>query len=137
MRRFILDTGIAGLYLARKRGVFERAELETSRGHRIGIAGPVLTELAFRAEGSPKRDENLLRIQKALQVWKLWFMDVPSAFEAGRIAFELKKLGRMIGQNDIQIAAIALTLGNTTVVSMDSDLSAVPGLQVENWAEPI
>ena len=30
------------------------------------------------------------------------------------------------------IAAIALTLGNTTVVTMDSDLSAVPGLDVEN-----
>lgn len=29
---------------------------------------------------------------------------------------------------------IALTLGNTTVVTMDSDLGAVPGLVVENWA---
>jgi tRNA(fMet)-specific endonuclease VapC len=33
----------------------------------------------------------------------------------------------------VQIAAIALTLGNCTVVSTDSDLSAVPGLTVENW----
>lgn len=36
-------------------------------------------------------------------------------------------------QIDIQIAAIALTLGNCTVVTTDSDLSAVPGLPVENW----
>lgn len=35
---------------------------------------------------------------------------------------------------DIMIAAVALTLGNCTVVSKDSDLSAVPGLAVENWA---
>jgi tRNA(fMet)-specific endonuclease VapC len=34
------------------------------------------------------------------------------------------------------IAAIALSLGNTTVVSADSDLAAVPGLTVENWAAP-
>jgi tRNA(fMet)-specific endonuclease VapC len=35
---------------------------------------------------------------------------------------------------DMLIAAIALSLGNTTVVSSDSDLTAVPGLKVENWA---
>jgi tRNA(fMet)-specific endonuclease VapC len=34
------------------------------------------------------------------------------------------------------IAAIAATLGNATVVTMDSDLSAVPGLTVENRANP-
>jgi tRNA(fMet)-specific endonuclease VapC len=37
----------------------------------------------------------------------------------------------------MMIAAIALTLGNCTVVSNDSDLLAVPGLTVENWAEGI
>jgi tRNA(fMet)-specific endonuclease VapC len=37
-------------------------------------------------------------------------------------------------QIDIQVAAIALSLGNCTVVSSDSDLAAVPGLTVENWA---
>ena len=35
---------------------------------------------------------------------------------------------------DIQLAAIALTLGDCTVVTTDSDLSAVPGLHTENWA---
>jgi tRNA(fMet)-specific endonuclease VapC len=37
---------------------------------------------------------------------------------------------------DIQMAAIALALGSCTVVTTDSDLSAVPGLAVENWAAP-
>jgi tRNA(fMet)-specific endonuclease VapC len=35
---------------------------------------------------------------------------------------------------DMMIAAIARTLGNCLVVSADSDLTAVPGLKVENWA---
>ena len=30
--------------------------------------------------------------------------------------------------------AIALSLGNTTVVSVDNDLTAVPRLSVENWS---
>ena len=133
MRRFILDTGIAGLYLDRKRGVFERAEAENAQGNRIGIAAPILAELAFRAEGSPHRDRNILRLRQALAVWNLWLVDPATAFEYGRIAFALKTIGRPMGQNDIWIAAIALTLGNTTVVTMDSELSTIPGLTVENW----
>ena len=42
-----------------------------------------------------------------------------------------------VGQNDLTIAAIAFSLGSTTVVTMDADLSAVPGLSVENWAQPV
>lgn len=137
MTRFILDTGIAGLYLDRKRGVFERAELEVSKGNRVGIAAPILAELAYRAEGSPFRDRNLLRLRQTLDVWKLWLVDAAAAFEYGRIAFELKNIGRPMGQNDIMIAAIARVLGHATVVTMDSDLAAVPGLSVENWAEAV
>jgi tRNA(fMet)-specific endonuclease VapC len=135
MRRFLLDTGIAGLYLDRKRGVFERAVAEAAKGNRVGIAVPVLGELAFRAEGSPRRDQNILRLHQALNVWKLWQADTQAAFEYGRIASELKSIGRPMGQNDIMIAAIARSLGQTTVVTMDNDLAAVPGLTIENWAE--
>ncbi len=37
MRRFLLDTGIAGDYIDRRRGVFEKARDEVSRGNRVGI----------------------------------------------------------------------------------------------------
>jgi tRNA(fMet)-specific endonuclease VapC len=32
------------------------------------------------------------------------------------------------------IAAVALSLGNCTVITDDTDLAAVPGLSVESWA---
>jgi predicted nucleic acid-binding protein len=38
-------------------------------------------------------------------------------------------------RGDIMIAAIAKSLGNCTVVSADSDLTAVPGLSVESWRQ--
>ena len=81
MTRYILDTGIAGLYLDRKRGVFERAKAEIANGNRVGIAAPVLAELAFRAEGSPRRERNLLRLRQAMDVWNLWLVDAQTAFE--------------------------------------------------------
>jgi hypothetical protein len=87
MRRFLLDTGIAAFHLDRKRGVFERAAVEVARGNRVGIAAPV------RAEGSPQRDRNVLRLRQALDVWKLWLVDtesgvgkVPARFSASAIA---------------------------------------------------
>jgi tRNA(fMet)-specific endonuclease VapC len=34
---------------------------------------------------------------------------------------------------DIMLAAVALSLNNCVVVTTDSDLSAIPGLRVEDW----
>lgn len=136
MKKFLLDTGIVGDYLARRSGVFERAREEVLRGHRVGICVPVLGELWFGVEGSSTRDRNEQQLRRALPSLKVWPFDEKAAEEFGRLAAELKRIGRMIGRIDIQIAAIALAMGNTTVVSADSDLTAVPGLTVENWATP-
>lgn len=135
MRRFLLDTGIAAMYLDRRSRVFERAKEEQVAGNLIGITSQVLSELAIRAEGSEKRERNLARITQALESWKLWMPTIESSFEYARIHVELRRLGRPIGQNDMMIASIARLLPHCTVVSADSDLSAVPGLRVEDWSK--
>ena len=134
MRRFLLDTGIAGDYLDHRRGVFERAREEVARGNRIGIGMPVLAELWFGVELSTTRDRNVEQLRRALPTLKVWPFTEQAAEEYGRLAAVLRRAGRTIGHMDVMIAAIALSLGNTTVVSADSDLAAVPGLTVENWA---
>jgi tRNA(fMet)-specific endonuclease VapC len=134
MRRYLLDTGIAACYIDRRRGVFERARSEAALGNLVGIAHPVLGELTFRLEGSQERDRNLQRLLVALASWKLWPTTKVAAFEYGRIAYQLRRIGRTIGQNDTMIAAVALTLRRCTVVTMDADYSAVPGLSIDNWA---
>ncbi len=134
MRRFLLDTGIAGDYVARRRGVYERARQAVARGDRLGIGVPVLAELWYGVENSATRDRNADRLRRVLPDLVVWPFTEQAAEEFGRLAAELRRAGRMIGRTDIMIAAIALSLGNTTVVSADSDLAAVPGLTVENWA---
>ena len=57
-----------------------------------------------------------------------------AAVEYGRIFMELRRAGRPMQQIDIQIGAIARTLPNCIIVSKDSDLSAIMGVTVENWA---
>lgn len=136
MRRYLLDTGIAGHYLYRRHGVYQRARSEAHRGHRVGICIPVLGELWFGVENSSSRERNTTHLRRTVPELVVWPFEKVAAEEFGRLAAELRRLGRPMGQIDIQIAAIALTLGNTTVVSVDSDLAAVPGLTVENWATP-
>jgi tRNA(fMet)-specific endonuclease VapC len=135
-RRYLLDTGIAGHYMDRRNGVYDRARDAVSRGGVNGIGTPVLGELVYGAEYSASPEKALKAIERARAGWRLWNFDEAAAREYGRLAALLRRTGRSMQQIDIQIAAIALTLGNCTVVSSDSDLSAVPGLTVENWAAP-
>jgi tRNA(fMet)-specific endonuclease VapC len=133
MTRFLLDTNAASDYINRRHGVFERARAEVSQGNPIGIGIPVLAELVAGIEHSRSRDRNMKSLKVALGSLKLWPFDAPAAFEYGRLYAELARLGRPIGVVDLMIASIAKTLGACTVVSVDSDLSAVPGLTVEDW----
>jgi tRNA(fMet)-specific endonuclease VapC len=85
-------------------------------------------------ENSASRERNRQRLLVAIADWTIWPYESTAAQEYGRIAAELKRAGRKIQQVDMQVAAIARTVGNCMVVSADGDLAAVPGLAVENWA---
>jgi tRNA(fMet)-specific endonuclease VapC len=135
MTRFMFDTGIAGDYLNLRQGVFERARTEVATGNRIGVCVPVLGELVFGIEYSKSRDANWKNLRRALAAWTIWPYEKAAAEEYGRFYGDLRRRGRPMQQIDVQIAAIALTLGQCVVVTTDSDLTAIPGLAVENWAK--
>jgi tRNA(fMet)-specific endonuclease VapC len=136
MRCYLLDTGIAGDFIHKRGNVRQRALDEVRRDNRIGIGVPVLGELYYGVENSATRDRNLRLLRGALGYFRVWPFTHDAAEEFGRLAAELKRIGRPMQQIDIQVAAIARSLGSCTVVSGDSDLAAVPGLTVENWAAP-
>jgi tRNA(fMet)-specific endonuclease VapC len=134
MTRFLLDTGSAGDYIHRRRGVYERARAAAAAGERVGVGLPVLAELWYGVEYSSSRERNAERLRRVLPELIVWPLTEPAAEAYGRIAAELRRIGRPIGKIDMLIAAIAVSLGKTTVVSGDNDLTAVPGLTVENWS---
>lgn len=136
MTRYLLDTGIASDYMNRRCGVFERVKAAAARGHRIGLAMPGLGELWTGVFNSASREKNLRLLLRYRSHFVVWPFDEPAAKRFGELAAELIRIGRPMGQIDMQIAAIALTLGDCLVVSKDSDLRAVPGLTVEDWSQP-
>ena len=133
--RYLLDTGIAQDFIGRDAKVLERADAARRAGNRIGICTPVLGELWSGVEGSISRDKNLHRLRVALSRLVVWPYTNAAAEQFGRVIAELRRIGRPMQQIDIMVAAIALSLGNCTVVSKDTDLAAIPGLTVENWAD--
>ena len=133
--RYLLDTGIAGHYINRRAGVFTQAREKVSQGHVLGICTPVLGELWHGVYNSDTSEPNRRGLRRALSDLRIWPYDNDAAEEFGRIYTELRRIGRPMQQIDIQVAAVAKSLGQCVVVTTDSDLSAVPGLDVENWAK--
>lgn len=136
MKRFLLDTGIAGDYINDRNGIVGRVKAEVLRGNIIGIGIPVLAELQFGVANSadPRRSSQLLF--RALPTLRVWPVTNEAAAAYGRLSAEMKKLGRAVQQMDRLIAAIALTLPDCAVVSSDSDMLLIPKLDVENWLVP-
>jgi predicted nucleic acid-binding protein len=136
MRRFLLDTNSAGDYVSRRHETWEKARQAEARGDRVGICVPVLGELWAGIELSKTKERNLPRLQRALSTSQLWPFESAAAREYGRIHAVLKSQGHKIPQIDMPIAAVAIVLGNFTVVTKDKHFSLIPGLKVENWAKP-
>jgi tRNA(fMet)-specific endonuclease VapC len=135
MRRFLLDTGIVGDYVNHRKGVYEHAQEVLATGGRIGISMPVLGELWAGMELSDTRKRNEPRLRAALKALFVWPFDERAAREFGRVFAVLTSKGRPIEQIDMQTAAIALSLGNCTVVTKDKHFAWIPGLDLENWSK--
>src|SRR5262245_49322511 len=133
VRRYLLDTNAASDCIFRRKGVDERVKQERVAGNRIGIGMPVLGELFGGVEYSSTREKNLDILLRNLKLFALWPFTFEAAQQYGKIFADLRRRGHPIQQIDMQIAAIALSLGNCTVVSSDSDFKEVKGLLVENW----
>lgn len=129
-----MDTGIAGDLIARRFPVTARVRDALARGDRVGIAVPALGELLFGVELSNDPERNWARLTRGLAQIRRWPFDVNAAQQYGRVWAALRRAGRPMQQVDVQIAAIALSLGSCTVVTKDSDFTAIPGLKVEDWS---
>jgi tRNA(fMet)-specific endonuclease VapC len=106
------------------------------RGDRVGVGTPILAELIAGIELSNDPQRHLATMWRNLAQLSLWAFDRAAAIEFGKLYAQSRRAGRNMQIPDLQMAAIAFSLGNCVVVSKDSDLGAVPGLTVEDWAQP-
>ena len=134
MKRYLLDSGIASDFVNARGPVRSRVTAATRDGHRVGLGTPILGELIGGVMASNDPTRHARRLRQMLAKLRLWSFDAPAAEEYGQLFAELRAVGRLMQVPDMQLAAIARSLGGAVVVTKDSDLSAVPGLAVEDWS---
>ncbi|WP_139651941.1 type II toxin-antitoxin system VapC family toxin [Raoultibacter phocaeensis] len=99
----------------------------------IALPAVVEAELRCGALKSAKPQENLLKVELFLAPFKSIPFDSPCAEEYGIIRAELEKDGRVIGPNDLMIAATTRAHLATLVTDNVKEFERVRGLAVESW----
>ena len=87
-------------------------------------------ELMYGAELSQKKDYNSTGYSSFCEQMKVLNVDMEIAKRYGKIKSVLKSKGHPIPENDIWIAATALT-ANLSLVTADSDFENIPDLLIE------
>ena len=97
------------------------------------ISSITLAELEFGVENSSKPERNRLALSLFLSGIEIVPFDEKAAREYGIIRKQLADSGRMIGANDLLIAAHAKSLGLTLVTNNTDEFNRIDGLETENW----
>jgi tRNA(fMet)-specific endonuclease VapC len=100
---------------------------------RIRVCSVVKAELLYGAEKSRKSE----RTKQQLLIFFAKFNSMPFDDKAAQVYAEiragLEREGKLIGPNDLLIAAIAVANELTLVTHNTAEFSRVPGLQIEDW----
>ncbi len=94
----------------------------------------VKAELWHGAQKYGNRERRLRALDMLFSPFVSLPFDDAAARHYAEIRQQLEVQGRVLGPNDLKIAALAKAHG-LTVVSADQDFRRVPGLSVEDWAK--
>ena len=133
--RYLLDTNIC-IYIAKHNPPAVRERFARHTAGELAMSVITLGELRFGAEKSQHRDLALAKIEALTRLIPIAPLDERAGEHYGRIRAELHASGRIIGGNDLWLAAHARAEGWILVTNNEREFVRVPGLQVENWVSP-
>ncbi|NOS88796.1 MAG: type II toxin-antitoxin system VapC family toxin [Methylococcaceae bacterium] len=130
--RYLLDTNIC-IYIAKKKPLEVYQRLSELVVGDVGMSLITLGELRFGAEKSQNRDIALEKLNRLVNYIPIILPSEKTAEKYSQIRGFLEKKGQPIGNNDLWIAAHALSLNTTLVTNNTKEFIKVPDLLVENW----
>src|SRR5262245_17846938 len=107
-----------------------------AHAHPITTSVVVVGEIRYGLERLPpgkKRADLDIRARNILTAVRIDPVTEPIASAYGRLKASLEGRGLNLDDNDLWIAAAAMTLGSV-LVTRDQDFSVIPGLLVEDWS---
>lgn len=131
--RYLLDTNICIAYKKKKPGVPER--IDALPAGQAGMSVVTWGELVLGAEKSNNRTRALEVISRVREIIPVIGADDKVGDHYGAIRGELEMQGKVIGPNDLWIAAHARALGMDLVTNNTGEFNRVSGLTVEDWTQ--
>jgi tRNA(fMet)-specific endonuclease VapC len=134
MPRYMLDTDIAS-YIMKQSNEPVMQKLKRIAVEDVSISVITKCELLYGIEVSPRRKQNQEAFDILLRHVAVLEYAEEAALEYARIRADLKQRGKMIGANDLFIAAHAKSIGLVLVTNNVREFERVKGLRIENWTK--
>ena len=129
---YSLDTNICIYFLKGKYPALLTKMLSLSPND-VKIPAIVKAELLHGAEKSQKADENKSKIISFLLPFEIIPFDDAASLHYAKIKAALETTGKIIGPNDLIIAATTLAKNATLITNNTKEFSRIKTLRLENW----
>jgi len=131
--RYMLDTNIC-IYIQRQKPKEVLTRFQKLKPGDAVISVITWGELLYGAEKSQKRKMALQLLEEFITFVPVLPLPENAGKTYGEIRASLESKGKLIGNNDLWIAAQAKTAGLTIVTNNEREFKRVKGLKVQNWA---
>ena|ERR1039458_2045317 len=132
MPRYMLDTDTCS-YIMKRSNHKVLKRLSTLPVSDVCISVITKSELLFGVEVSPRRRQDASALTAFLNYMEVLDFPDQASLHYAHIRADLRRLGAMIGANDLFIAAHARSLGLTLVTNNTRAFERVSRLAMENW----
>ncbi|MBI3492865.1 MAG: type II toxin-antitoxin system VapC family toxin [Acidobacteria bacterium] len=136
MARYMLDTDTCS-YIMKRSSQTVIKRLRVIPVSDVCISVVTKSELLYGVEVSPRRMQDATALHAFLPHVEVLAFREDAATHYAQIRADLKRTGRMIGANDLFIAAHARSLGLRLVTNNTAEFGRVKGLTLENWTLPL
>jgi len=128
---FLLDTNIVSQLIRDPHGQITQRIAEVGEDQ---VCTSIIVAAELRYGAARKGSDRLsAQLEAVLGVISVIPFDAPADVVYGDIRATLERAGKLIGANDLLIAAQALALGLVLVTDNEREFCRVSGLAVENW----
>lgn len=129
---YYLDTNTCIYFL---KGVYPSilVEFKSRKPEEIKIPSLVKAELLLGVEKSQKKEQNEIGYTKFLEPFEVVGFDDGAALVYAKIRASLEKRGRIVGPNDLIIAATVMSRNGILITHNTQEFKQISGLRIEDW----
>jgi len=131
--KFYLDTNIC-IYFLKGKNKKLRATLMSKHPDDIKIPSIVKAELLYGAFKSQQKAENEEIVRKFLLPYEIISFGSDESEEYAKLRTRLEFEGKIIGPNDLLIAATVLAHDGRLITNNEREFNRIESLPVENWS---